>query len=129
MSALSNYAEDLVANVLLRGYSHTGPATVYAALHTADVTDAGTGTECSYSGYARKVATFNTPSNGATSNQGQIDFAANGSGSAVVVTHVAVWDALTSGNLLFHAPLTTNKTLQPGDVLSFAIGALQITLQ
>ena len=128
MSALSDYSENLVVNVLLRNQAHTGAATVYAALHTADPTDAGTGTECSYSGYARKAAAFTAPSNGVTSNSAQIDFAANGSGSAVVVTHVAVWDALTSGNLLFHATLTTSKTLQSGDVLSFAIGALQITL-
>lgn len=128
MSAMSDYSENLVVNVLLRNQSHTGAATVYAALHTSDPTDAGTGTECSYSGYARKAVTFTNPNNGVTSNTAQIDFGANGGASAVTVTHMGVWDALTGGNLLFHTALTTSKSLQPGDVASYAIGAMQITL-
>lgn len=130
MSALSDYAENLTLNVLLRNQSHTGAAQTYVALHTADPTDAGTGTECSYTNYVRKAATWTAPANGVTQNTAQIDFPANGSGSPVAVAYVGVWDNGTAGagNLLFHAQLSTSKTLQPGDVLSFAASALQITL-
>lgn len=128
MSALSDYAENLTLNVLLRNQSHTGVAQTYIALHTADPTDAGTGTEASYTNYVRKAATWTAPANGVTQNTAQIDFPANGSGGAAVITHVGVWDASSAGNMLFHAALSTSKTLQPGDVLSFAGSALQITL-
>ena len=128
MSALSDYAENLVVNVLLRNASHTGAATVYLALFTSNPTDAGTGTETSYTNYVRKAVTFTNPSDGVSANSAQIDFAANGSAGAVTITHIGVFDASVAGNLIFHAALTTSKTLQPGDVLSFAAGALQITL-
>lgn len=128
MSALSDYAENLTLNVLLRNQSHTGVAQTYVALYTADPTDAGTGTECSYTNYARQAVTWTAPANGVTQNTVQIDFPANGGVSAVTVTHVGVLDASSAGNLLFHSALTTSKTLQPGDVLSFAASSLQVTL-
>lgn len=128
MSALSDYAENLTLNVLLRAQSHTGAAQTYVALYTADPTDSGTGTEASYTNYTRKAVTWTAPANGVTQNTAQIDFPANGGASAATVTHVGVLDASSAGNLLFHSALTTSKTLQPGDVLSFAASALQITL-
>jgi len=130
MSAFSNYVEDKIVDVFLRSGSHTGSAP-YVALFTADPTDDTTtalANEASYTNYVRVAATFTASSNGVTQNTAQLDFAANGDGVSSTITHVGVFDASTSGNLLFHASLTTSKTLQPGDVLSFAAGALQITV-
>lgn len=130
MSAFSNHVEDKIIDVFLRTGSHTGTAP-YVALFTADPTDDTTTAltnEATYTNYARQSVTFTASSNGVTQNTAQIDFPANGSGVSTTLTHVGVFDASTSGNLLFHAALTTSKTLQPGDVLSFAAGALQITV-
>lgn len=128
MSAFSNYTEDKIIDIFLRNGAYTPAATVYLALYTTDPTDANSGTECSFTNYARQSVAWTASSNGVTQNTAQIDFPSNGSAGSVTVTHVGVLDASTSGNLLFHAPLTTSKTLQPGDVLSFAAGALQITV-
>ena len=130
MSAFSNHVEDKIIDVFLRSGSHTGTAP-YVALFTADPTDDTTtalGNEASYTNYVRKAATFTASSNGVTQNTAQIDFPSNGDGVSTTITHVGVFDASTSGNLLFHSALTTSKTLQSGDVLSFAAGALQITV-
>jgi hypothetical protein len=128
MAALSDYSENLVLNVLLRAQSHTGAAQTYISLHTTNPTDTGTGAEASYTNYARRSVTWVAPANGVTSNTAQIDFPSNGSAGSVTITHVGVWDALNAGNMLFHTALTSSKTLQPGDVLSFAANAMQITL-
>jgi hypothetical protein len=128
MSAFSNYAEDKIIDVFLRNGAYTPAATVYLALYTSDPTDANSGTECSYTNYLRQTSVWTASSNGITQNTAQIDFPSNGSAGSVTVSHVGILDASTAGNLLFHAPLTTSKTLQPGDVLSFAAGALQVTV-
>ena len=130
MSAFSNHVEDEIIDLFLRSGSYTGSAP-YVALFTADPTDDTTtalANEADYTNYARQAGTFTASSNGVTQNTAQIDFPANGGGVAQTITHVGVFDAATNGNLLFHAALTTSKTLQSGDVLSFAAGALQITV-
>lgn len=123
MSAFSDYLEQEIINTFLR----TG--NVYVALFTADPTDAdATANEADYTNYARQQVVFAAPANGVTNNNAQIDFPSNGDGVATTITHVGIYDNLTVGNLLFHSPLTSSKTLQSGDVLSFAANALQVTV-
>jgi len=139
MSAFSDYAENAIVEHMLRGSAMPVPSTIYIALFTADPTDAGTGPEvttAAWPAYARQdaaqgglISTGWTPAaNGVTSNAKVVTFPANNGASPVTVTHVGIYSALTGGNLLFKNALTQSKTLQPGDVLSFAIGALQITV-
>lgn len=130
MSAFSDYTEDKIVDVFLRVGTYTG-ATPYVALFTSDPTDVtvtAIAAESVYTNYVRQAVTFTAASNGVTQNTAQIDFPANGLGVSTTVSHVGVFDASTAGNLLFHSALTTSKTLQPGDVLSFAASALQITV-
>ena len=70
---------------------------------------------------------FTAPSNGSSSNTRNIVFPAVVD-TQITVTHWAVFDAQTGGNMLYHAPLTNPKTLDPSDVLSFPTGSLTITL-
>jgi hypothetical protein len=132
MSAFSDYVEGQIIDAFLRGGTYNGSSALpYVALFGADPTDVtatAIANEASYTNYARQSATFTAGSNGVTQNTAQIDFPANGDGVSATVTHVGIFDASTAGNLLFHAPLTSSKTLQPGDVLSFATNALQITV-
>lgn len=130
MSAFSDHVEDNIVDIFLRLGTYTGSAP-YVALFGADPTDVtatALANEASYTNYARQAVTFTASSNGVTQNTAQIDFPSNGDGVSATITHVGVFDAVTAGNLLFHAPLTSSKTLQPGDVLSFAASALQITV-
>jgi len=135
MSAFSNHLEQALINATLRGGTYTGGA-VYVALFTSDPTDAGTGTEVADSAYARQQCHSTTvadgwdiphASEGYTANAKQITFPAIVDGQ-VSVTHWALYDAATGGNLLYHAPLTNPKTLDPSDVLSFPVGSLKVTL-
>lgn len=134
MSAFSDYLETTIINATVRGGTYTG-GLVYVSLHTAAPTDAGTGTECSYSGYARQVAGnpassgFDVPgaTNGQTKNSNDITFPAV-AGASITVTHFGIWDAVSGGNLLYHAALTTPKTLDASDVPHFPAQSLVLTL-
>ena len=139
MAALSNYLENQLIDWLLRGQAFTPPATVYIGLLTAAPSDAGGGTEVSGGSYARVAVssslanwagtqsagstTASSGTGGTTSNNGAITFPAP-TANWGSITHVAVYDASSSGNLLIWAALTTPKTVNNGDAApSFAAGA------
>jgi hypothetical protein len=128
MSAISNYLENALINVTLRNTSYTSPTTVYAGLFTSDPTDAGSGTEVSGGSYARKAITFAAPSNGVTTNSAAACEFDQATGSWGTITHFGIFDALTSGNLLYHGALTTSKTIASGDVFKFATSSVSVTL-
>ena len=135
MAGFSDYAEVALLNAVLRGTNFTAPtvSTLRLALFTADPTDAGTINEIATgTWYSRQLTgTFTAPSPSGTaqqcSNTASITFAAVTT-AAVTITHVGIFDAATAGNMLFSAPMTSSKTLQIGDVLSFAPGTLVASL-
>ena len=127
MAEMSNYLENALINATLRATTFTSPATVYVGLYTSDPTDANTGTECSGGSYARKSATFGSPSNGASVTSADITFD-QATTSWGTITHIGILDASTSGNLLYHTPLTTSKTIDTGDIFKIASGSLTVTL-
>lgn len=130
MSALSNYLENQIVKHFLRNTAAASPATVYLALFESDPGEDGLGTETGYINYGRQAAVWtDLDGNGQTKNNTNITFPANGNAAAsVTVTHAAVYDAVTGGNLLLKGPLASSKSLAPGDVLSFAASALTLTL-
>lgn len=131
MAGLSDYTEQSIINAFLRGTNVTAPtvASLRLALFTADPTDAGNLNEVGAgTWYARQLTgTFTAPApSGSThqaSNVASITFPAV-TVSAVTVTHIGIFDAATAGNMLFSAAMTSSKTLQVGDVLSFAPGTV-----
>ena len=140
MSKFSNYSETNIIETTLRGAVFPVPAKTYLALFTADPTDANvTANEVSlaaWPAYARQDAAagaaistgWSAPADGVTSNAKVITFAANNGASSVTVTHMAIYDAITGGNMLYHAPLVSPKTLLVGDVISFGISAITVTV-
>ena len=127
MSEFSNYLENALINAVLRNTTYTSPATVYVSLWTTDPTDAGSGTEVSGGSYARTSVTFGAPSNGVTSNSADVTFP-QATASWGTVAYIGLNDASTSGNLLFHTPLDTSKTIDSGDIFKIASGSLTVTL-
>jgi hypothetical protein len=127
MAAMSNYLENALINATLRNTTYTSPATVYIGLFTSDPTDAGSGTEVSGGSYARKAATFGAPSNGVSTISSAIEFN-QATANWGTVTHFGIYDALTTGNLLYHGALTASKAIDTGDVFKFATSALTVTL-
>lgn len=127
MAEMSNYLENALINATLRATTFTSPATVYVSLHTADPTDAGSGTEVSGGSYARQSATFASPSNGASATNADITFP-QATGNWGTVTHIGIWDASTSGNLYYHTALDASKAIDTGDIFKIASGSLTVTL-
>lgn len=127
MGAFSTYLQQKVVEQFLRNNPTTPPVNVYAALYeTAPAAGAVGGAETAYTNYTRQtVAWTATNGNGQTSNTATVTYAANGNpANSVTINAIVLFDAATGGNALLWAPLSTPKTLSPGDVLSFAAGAL-----
>ena len=127
MAEMSNFLENALINATLRATTYTSPAAVYVSLHTADPTDAGTGTEVSGGSYARVAVTMGAPSNGVSLNTAAVEFP-QATGSWGTVGWIGILDASTSGNLLYHSPLDVSKTIASGDIFKIAIGSLSVTL-
>lgn len=131
MSSFSDYTENLALNFLFTTNTATRPTAWYVGLFTAAPSDTGGGTEVSGSAYARKVtgtiAVSGTSPTTAT-NSAAIEFAAASGGNWGTVTHAAIFDALTTGNMLAWAPLTTSRTINDGDVFRIPASSLTITL-
>ena len=130
MAGFSDYLEDKVLNHVFGGTAYTAPSTLYVALYTAAPSDTGGGTEVSGGSYARKsmpdMTVSGTDPTTAT-NGAAVEFV-TATGSWGTVSHVGVFDALTSGNLLGWAALTASKTVSSGDVFRFDAVDLDITL-
>ena len=127
MAEMCNFLENALINATLRNTSYTSPTTVYVALYTDDPTDADTGTEVSGGSYARVAVTFGAPSNGVSTNSGNVEFAA-ATGTWGTVTHIGIRDALTTGNLLYHTALDVSKAISSGDIFRITTGNLSVTL-
>lgn len=142
--AFSDYVENKIIDLLLRGQAFTAPSTVYVGLSTAACSDSSVGTEVSGGSYARVgvtsslanwagtqsagSTTASTGTGGQSSNNAAINFATPSAGWGTV-THWFLSDASSGGNLLVCASLTTSKTINSGDTVSFSIGALTVTVQ
>jgi hypothetical protein len=136
MSAASNYLENKVLDHVLK-YStapYTGVATLYLGLfkntsgNAAANLEAGTlSDEISGGSYTRKTVTFASASSGASATDATVTFD-TASANWGTITHVAVLDASTSGNVLFWGAVTTSKTIETGDTFQVSSGNLTISL-
>lgn len=122
---LTDFLENKLLDHFLGTTAYTMPNPVYVALFTVAPSDADGGTEVTGGSYARQTATFTAASGGATSNDTNIDF--TGMPAATTVA-IALFDASTSGNMLVHGTLTTNKQTDAGDTLRIATGDLDISI-
>lgn len=129
MSALSDYLEKALLDWSMTAGAVTRPTAWYVALYTAAPSDSGGGTEVSGNGYSRQSVTFAAASSpgGTTDNTGTVSFTAAG-GNWGTITHLGIFTASTGGNLLWHGALSASRVVNDGDTLSFAIGAISITL-
>ncbi len=130
--SFSDYTEAKVLE-LVTGKTAFALPTVYVALYTVLPTDvSASGTEVTGGAYARKVtagtdwAAASSPG-GTTSNAAVITFVTPTASWGTVVGF-ALYDALTVGNELAWADLTTSQAIGSGNTVSFAIGALTLSL-
>ena len=137
MSAASNFLENAVISSTLRGEAFPTISKVYVALHTNDPGDAG-GNEVTsdlWPAYARQDAAkgggiasgWTAPVDGVSKNAMQLIFPVFDGTADLTVTHFSLYDAVTGGNMLVHAPLQTQRTVQTGDV--FVVDTQKLTVQ
>lgn len=130
MSSISDYLEGALLDHL---FSLSGPytqPTIYVAVSTADPTDSGAGAqEPSGNGYARIATSASdwTRTGNTIQNDQELAFP-EASGAWGTLTHVAMYDAATGGNLLLHGALTTAKAIAENETLRFPAGNLTFTL-
>jgi len=130
MGGFSDYWENKILDHIFGKGSYT-PPTIYVGLSTADPTDDGSGlAEPSGNGYARtqtSASDWNAASNGSLDNSNDITFA-QATGSWGTITHFALFDAITAGNMLAHGVLSQSKTIGNSDTARFQAGDLDISL-
>ena len=138
MSAASNYLENKLLDHTLRYGTapYTGVSTLYLALfnntsgNAVTNLEAGTLTDevtTSSSAYIRKAVTFAAASSGSSASSATVTFD-TATASWGSITHIAVMDAETSGNVLFYGAVTTAKTIDTGDTFQVSSGNLTIAL-
>jgi len=131
MSDITDYLEEELLDHVFRNSSYSSPATVYLALFTTATADAGTGTEVSGGSYARQSITF-----GATADVSGAMQIANSSDITFpvatanwgTITHAAIYDALSAGNMLVHTALSVSRTVNTSDQVKFEAGDLKVQL-
>jgi hypothetical protein len=127
MAELSNYLENKLLDHVLRNESFTSPTTVYVGLYTSDPGDDNSGTEVSGGSYARQILNVTTATGGIVTSSADVTFP-QATAQWGTISHIGLLDALSSGNLLMHTPLTTSRVVEVGDVLKIATGSLTASL-
>ena len=127
----TNYFENQILN-LARGTSITAPVDVYLALWIGSPTDTGTGgQEVSYTDYARKKIVFSAPSVVSSgvqiTNSAEITFN-RATANAGTVTHIAIMDAATGGNMILYGQLVDTLSIVSGVSPLIQAGAIAYIL-
>jgi len=126
MSAMSDYLELKFLDHFTGTASTSAPSAVYLGLSTGSLADDNSGTELSGNNYTRKAITFASASSGSIANNSAVEFN-SATGSWGTVSHFGIYDASSSGNLLFHGAFSASKAIASGDILKVASGSLTIS--
>lgn len=125
MAALSNVHAASLLNASLRN------GTYYLGLFLTDPTTAGTGTEASGGGYARKIITFSPPAlvsgKQQVTNAAEVNFGTM-TADLGTVAYWGVYDSLTGGNLLWYGAFTRSKNVLNGDAITVSAAAIACNL-
>ncbi len=127
MAGLTDYAENKLLDHVLGTTSYTFPSQAYLGLFTAAPSDSGGGTEVTGGSYARVAIDFDAASGGATDLTADCTFT-QASANWGTITHVAIFDASTSGNMLMWGALASSKVIDSGDTFKILAADLDVTL-
>lgn len=120
MSGFSAYLDNKLIDHVFGAGTYTKPATLYLALTVS-------GVEVSGNGYARQVATFDITTNTA-SLHANVDFPLATPAGWGTIDGVAVYDAVTGGNLLASGTLSPSKTVNAGDIFRAAAAGVTLSI-
>jgi hypothetical protein len=126
VAGFTTYAQQKLLDLVTGKATYAIPTagSVWLALFTAAPTDAGGGTETTYTNYVRLqtvAANWNAASGTTTSNAATLTLATCGTTGATI-THAALFDAVTGGNMLRWGALGSSLAISTGIAPSFAGG-------
>jgi hypothetical protein len=125
-------AQNAAVNAMFGDAKAAGqPANLYVALFVGGAP--GTGTEVTGNGYARVLvantnAAWSTATAGVKTNLGSVTFLPAGPANWGTVTHVALFDALTAGNMWDWGALDVSTAVNSGWTAKFAAGQLRVSV-
>ncbi len=129
----TRFLREAIHDHWLGNQAYSAPANVFVALFTTATDIDGGGTEVTGGSYARVSVTNNNTNwpdadtNGAKSNGIIIQFATP-TVAWGTVTHFAIFDALTVGNMLAQGALAQSEVISIGTDVKIPIGDLDSTL-
>lgn len=126
---IGTFLADAVLDHIFKNTAYDTTANIHISLSKANPGDAAAGMdEPSGGNYARvNHDVYDVSSAGATENDGAITFP-QASTAWGTVTHFAMFDASSAGNLLFYGELDNARAIGQNDTPSFGSGALDVTL-
>ena len=127
--AFSNYLEDQITGWINGSAFASAPTSTFVQLYSQDPTDAGSATGALYTRVAVAAGgwTRGTGGAGTLTNTAAITITSSAA-SGATATHVAVFDTITGGNMLFGGLLASPKTIATGDEVKFNASALSLTI-
>ena len=127
--AFSNYLEDQITGWINGSAFASAPTSTFVQLYSQDPTDAGSATGALYTRVAVAAGgwTRGTGGAGTLTNTAAITITSSAA-SGATATHVAVFDTITGGNMLFAGALTASRTIATGDEVKFNASALALTV-
>jgi len=126
-NAKTDYLENELLDHVLNNLAYTPPSAIYVGLFTTMPNDDGTGgVEVTGGSYARESVVFSVASAGQVANNGAVTFT-QATALWGTVLGMGLFDALTSGNLLYYGTLAAPKTVDNGDTISFANAAMTVS--
>lgn len=133
MAQASNFLENKFLTGLLGGSNVTFSGKPYIALMKSAPSDTGGGTEATGTNYARVrigdtgQGNFTVGTTGTATNSSAFTFADAGSNWGTV-THIALYDSASGGNLLLYATLNASANIQSGDIFKIPASGFTITM-
>lgn len=124
--SFSNFLENKVLGHVFGATPYTAPAVLYVGLFTSNPGETGSGTEVSGGSYARQTIAFTVTASQA-SNTAAVEFP-TATASWGTITHAAIFDAASGGDMLAYGALTISKTIDSGDVFRIPAGDFDIDL-
>ena len=130
MGSFSNHWENKIMDHIFGKNSYSQP-TIYVGLSTADPLDDASGLAepigNSYARTATSVSDWSEASDGTINNANELIFS-EATGGWGTITHFALFDAATGGNILCHGSLNQPRAIVSGDRARFSAGDLSVSL-
>ncbi len=124
---ISDYLSPVILNHFFRNTATTPAAALYVALFTDDPARDASGTEVTGGSYARESMAFGAPASDAIVNSAIVTFT-TATADWGTISHVALFDAVSSGNLYTFTVLPAAQTLVSGQRFQFDASTLTVSI-